>query len=241
MSVQSKEVADYYDDFSEKQVSLGLNIRHRVILSKLRHYGLKRNHKVLEIGCGVGLMTRALGKFLKSGHVTALDISPESIRLASKLCEGMKNVAFMASEAHTPNFSGKYDFVVLPDVLEHIPVEQHPLIFQNLREHLHEKSLVFIHIPSPGYIGYLKDYSPEKLQVIDQAIEAGTLVSIAEAAGLRLKYFYRYGLHIREGDYNILLFDQGFDLGKVTQVNGIQLIFKELISRLDYLLFRTGI
>jgi ubiquinone/menaquinone biosynthesis C-methylase UbiE len=48
---------------------------------------------VLDVGCGCGLLTAKLGS--TANFVTGIDISPTSIRLAQRHCEGLANIAFV--------------------------------------------------------------------------------------------------------------------------------------------------
>jgi len=70
----------YYDEFVEKQKKTGINQRHYSILGKLLASGLKSNHNVLEIGCGIGTFTSLLVKEVVKGDIIAMDNNDLSIR-----------------------------------------------------------------------------------------------------------------------------------------------------------------
>src|SRR5687767_3324590 len=77
-----KEVSTYYDKLwaeLETQNKAGVNIRHLTILKNLKREGLGRNSKVLEIGCGIGTLTKLIAKNLGNGKIVGVDISPETI------------------------------------------------------------------------------------------------------------------------------------------------------------------
>ena len=87
----SSNVSEFYDQYSKQQLNTGVHIRHYTILTRLKKAGLKPNHRVLEVGCGIGTLTGLLGSYLKDGKLTAVDISPESIEIAKKRTKKKKN------------------------------------------------------------------------------------------------------------------------------------------------------
>ena len=114
--VKEEIIAKYDSEAREKDnnawLSLGTDIR--VPESQAAHYFVDRKvgeairlcgesastySKALEIGCGFGHMTFLLAT--KFQHLTAVDISPESIRLAEKRMKhyGVDNVSFIIDDA----------------------------------------------------------------------------------------------------------------------------------------------
>jgi ubiquinone/menaquinone biosynthesis C-methylase UbiE len=76
--VQVGENADY-------RLGVLNNIFRPTTMSFLTKLGLKRGMQVLEVGCGTGQVTIDLAKAVgPTGHVTAVDISPEQISVARK-------------------------------------------------------------------------------------------------------------------------------------------------------------
>ena len=61
----------------------------------LRHLPL-HCHDVLEIGCGTGTFSRRLAEH--SGHVVAVDLSPEMIRLARVRSDNIPNIEFQLGD-----------------------------------------------------------------------------------------------------------------------------------------------
>jgi len=76
---------------------------------------------MLEIGCGVGRMTRMLARIF--GHVTGVDISEEMVRQARGNTADLNNVDLLVGDGCTlaglPD--GKYDFAFSFIVFQHIP------------------------------------------------------------------------------------------------------------------------
>jgi len=199
--------------------------------------GLTRRSRVLEIGCGIGTLTGLLAKFLRKGEVLAVDISPRSVEIARKRLTHAHNVMFMVSDMTDFDHPGIFDFIVLPDVLEHIPESQHGSLFRTLSDHMHDNSLILIHIPHPRAIDYLRKNSPDQLQIIDQAVEADSLLGDAAASGLVLVNYISYALFARENDYAVITLRKknGITLSPIPKRS---VIARKLIARARFLLSR---
>jgi cyclopropane fatty-acyl-phospholipid synthase-like methyltransferase len=204
---QKDQVVSFYDQFAEKQQKTGINSRHLSILDKVKQAGLKSEHKILEVGCGIGTVSHLLATQVPQGEVLAVDISPESIEKAKVLWKSQTNLNFEVSDMSDFDKKGKtFDFFVFPDVLEHIPVDQHFRLFQNIQKHSHPDSVIFIHIPAPRYLQWMIDNEPQKLQVIDQPLDSGDLIKSITANGFYLEKMETYPLFYEEKDYQYFVF-----------------------------------
>ncbi len=78
--------------------------------------------KVLEIGCGVGYFTREI---LKTGaHVTAIDISPDLLRVAQDSIKEDR-VTFKEENAYSLSFpDNTFDTIIGSSVLHHLDIDQ---------------------------------------------------------------------------------------------------------------------
>ena len=76
---------------------------------------------MLEIGCGVGRMTRMLARIF--GHVTAVDVSNEMLELAKRNLVGIDNISLVLGDGSTlaPIPSDSIDFAFSFIVFQHIP------------------------------------------------------------------------------------------------------------------------
>lgn len=78
---------------------------------------------VLEVGCGCGVLTEALGKL--KANVTALDPSETILEAAREHLKrsDLPNISYLCEtiENHAQNNREKYDAVVASEVLEHVP------------------------------------------------------------------------------------------------------------------------
>jgi SAM-dependent methyltransferase len=157
---------------------------------------------VLEIGCGVGTLTQLLAAALDGGgSVFAIDLSPRSIEAARARLAAFANVRLTVGDALETPIEGPFDVVVLPDVIEHIPLERHRALFERVAGWLAPSGFALLNYPSPHYLEWCREHTPDLLQVIDQAIEADVLLANAYPHGLYLDFLKTYSIWIREGDY----------------------------------------
>jgi SAM-dependent methyltransferase len=91
------------------------------LLSKVREfYPQLRMGRALDFGCGVGRLTRALGKHFE--HCDGVDISEEMVRQARELNTGRANLAFHVNDDSLSMFGeSTFDFIYSSIVLQHIP------------------------------------------------------------------------------------------------------------------------
>ena len=196
-----EQVKDYYDTFKEHQKQLGINIRHRTIFKNLKSAGLKPNSNVLEIGCGIGTVSNLILKFITEGSFVGLDISPESINMAKNFNAFHKKAEFMVNDMSNFTHKTKFDFVVFPDVLEHIPVEQHANIFETVSKLTTPDAVILINIPEPNYLNWVRENDPKKLQIIDQSLSMQDLLNNVYPYGFKLYSMNPYSLHYDVNDY----------------------------------------
>ena len=201
------EVTSYYDKFAEKQLKAGINHRHLSIQRYMERFGLKKHHHVLEIGCGIGTQTELLLRYLHStGQVAAYDLSPVSISYAQRRLEKYNNVELKAADIVSEKIDKKFDFILLPDVLEHIPIEAHKDLFSKLDACLKDDGLLVIHIPHPDYIKWIEKNAPDQLQIIDQALYTHLILENLRQTNLKLDYLESYSIYMKPADYQLLVF-----------------------------------
>ncbi len=203
--MQDSKITTFYDTFVDHQVSLGINDRHIGILSRLKSHGLKKTDRVLEVGCGIGTVTKLLAKYLSNGSVVAVDISPKSIEIATKTLLNFKNVECQVVDLTEDDFEGEFDAVVLPDVLEHIPIEKHSKLFEKLASLLTSNGVIFINIPNPYSLEWAHIHKKEELQILDQPLYTVDLLPHLYEHGFHLHFLETYSISMRDGDYQFLV------------------------------------
>ncbi len=198
--------AAYYDEYVDRQANVGVNARHHSILNKMLANGLKSDQKVLEIGCGIGTFSGLLGKAIPNGSALCLDLSPKSIETASRIFENVKNLTFQTTNAVEHDFGKvKFDHIVLPDVIEHIPLEQHARLFEKLSAILDSKGSIHIHIPNPPYLAWCHEHRPDLLQIIDQPVYTEELLKNIRPYELHLHKLETYSIWVEDSDYQYIV------------------------------------
>jgi 2-polyprenyl-3-methyl-5-hydroxy-6-metoxy-1,4-benzoquinol methylase len=229
----TRQIQEFYDGHAEHvQGKVGVNIRHRSIMRRLRRAGLGRAHHVLEIGCGTGTLTSLLAKRVTSGSIHAVDISEQAVRMARKRFAGNAAVTVEVNDMSAFAVHKRFDLIVLPDVLEHIPEEQHAALFATLAAHLAPSGVVCIHIPDPFALDWLRKERPEVLQIVDQSLAIAPMVERFAAHGLLLDRFERYGLWTKEPDYNWIEFRRAPVPITQTKWPYFRAVCNELLSRI---------
>jgi SAM-dependent methyltransferase len=211
--------ADFYDAYADRQIAVGINDRHRSILRLLTRFGLRPDHRVLEIGSGVGTLTELLAKRLTpSGSLVGIDLSPRSIARAGERLSRYGNVELIAGDALDIELTDSFDVVVLPDVIEHVPLDLHPALFRRVASWLRADGFALLHYPNPYHLTWVREHRPHLLQIIDQSVHADVLLANVYPAGLYLDYYERYSIWVREGDYIAAVLKPAVGIGNFTDL-----------------------
>jgi ubiquinone biosynthesis O-methyltransferase len=87
-------------------------------IAETLHRELPPNGRILDVGCGNGVISRHLGRL--GFNVLGIDVSEKTIAMARSI-EPMPNVQFMTKSAEELVASGEtYDAVICSEVLEHL-------------------------------------------------------------------------------------------------------------------------
>jgi len=196
--------AEFYDDFISYQINSGINDRIYQLYKRLCRLGISSDTNILEIGCGIGTLTYLLSCKIKRGRIEAVDISKKSIEFAQSNLN-RPNILFFAADIleFKPGFSG-FDFLLLFDVIEHIPEEDHITLFRKISGWMNPETTLLINIPNPNYILFDRQFNPQSLQEIDQPVFIDLLTNNLVKAGLQLEYFETYSVWVKQ-DYQFLI------------------------------------
>ena len=201
-----QKVEEYYDNYVGRQASVGINDRHRSIQRWLLKFGLSKDSKILEIGCGIGTQTELIAKYIDdNGEILAVDISPKSIEVAQKRLHTYKNLKLIAADIINYDIEEQFDVIVMPDVIEHIPLELHSQLFEKAAKLLKKDGFIFIHIPNPYYLEWCHTHRKDALQIIDQPIYTDLLVQNTYPHGLYIHYLESYSIFMIDNDYQAIL------------------------------------
>jgi len=118
---------------------------YHIVLSFIDKY-LQPNMKVLDVGCGIG--TISLYVATKGNEVFGIDISEKAISAAQKSAEllDIKNVCFRAVNFLDTDFAEKFDFLILSEVMEHLPDDK--LAIKKIHELMKDNAILFLTVPS---------------------------------------------------------------------------------------------
>jgi len=235
-----KQVSEFYDKYwveaGEKKLD-SINSRHRFILKNLKKVGLRKNSKVMEIGCGSGILTTYIAKYIPRGKILAVDISSKTIELAREKYKKYVNIEWIASDMRNFIYKDKFDIVVFPDVLEHIPIEAHNNIFQTIRQLVHENSIILINIPHPIALEYHHKYTPHLLQIIDQPLHTDKFIKAIYDNGFYLESLESYSVFHDLNDYQNIIVRPKMELKKMIPRGRIELLIRSLKLRFKSLFY----
>ena len=81
-----------------------------------------RGKRVLDVGCGGGILSEAMAR--RGAQVTGIDLAPQTIEVAElHALESQLTIRYMreAAETHAAHSAGAYDVVTCMEMLEHVP------------------------------------------------------------------------------------------------------------------------
>ncbi len=189
-------VREYYDEFlRSRMVSYRLYGNLRLDRAAERILPLvATDSKVLDIGCGIGIVTGKVAARASRGHVWGIDLGHENIWYASQTIRN-PNLTFLEAdvvsdfEAIRKQLPAKVDVVTMVDVIEHIPAEARPDLLVRIRSLCGNDAVLVLTYPSPQYQEFLREHNPNELQIIDNIVLLEELLNEARMAGFNLKHY----------------------------------------------------
>jgi len=133
-----------YDEMNEIEKDHWWFVGRREILSNvISNMKLKKNSKILEIGCGTGGNLCMLSAF---GDLTAVDMSSDAVAMAQR--KNIINTDFYIGSLPNamPNFNDKFDLICMFDVLEHI--EMHKEAITIIETYLKDDGQIILTVPA---------------------------------------------------------------------------------------------
>lgn len=235
MNPSHKEVADYYNKVwagIEQKTSNKPNARHFFIMKNLKKAGLKKSSKVLEIGCGSASLTHMIAKFVTEGKIVGADISNETIELNKRKYASYKNMEFHVSDMTDFMPKDVFDFIVIPDVLEHIPVAEHENIFKTIDKVTNENSSILINNPEPNLLAWYHKTQPETLQIIDQPLHLNYLSKLIYDHHFYIESVTPYGISFDVPEYQSIICKKQINFTNKKQNSKIKQLLVNAKSRI---------
>jgi 2-polyprenyl-6-hydroxyphenyl methylase / 3-demethylubiquinone-9 3-methyltransferase len=99
-----------------------LHVLNPVRLDYVDHRAALRGKRVLDVGCGGGLLSEAMAK--RGAEVTGIDLAPATIEVAElHALDANLPVRYLreSAETHAAHSAGRYDIVTCMEMLEHVP------------------------------------------------------------------------------------------------------------------------
>jgi 2-polyprenyl-6-hydroxyphenyl methylase / 3-demethylubiquinone-9 3-methyltransferase len=210
MSLKAQINNDFYDLLGEGWYSLK---NHPIALLRAENRAripwidkTIQNHfskpcKILDIGCGAGMLTNFLSE--KGHRVTGIDLSEKSLSVAEKF-DTTNTVEYIHADANQLPFSEEqFDVVCAMDILEHVQTP-HQLIRQASRV-LKNNGLFFFHTFNKNLLSYLLiikavdwfvPHAPKNMHIYDLFISLKDIkkmcteehLKISSLRGFRLKF-----------------------------------------------------
>jgi len=232
---EKEQVSEYYDKLWDEYEQTKLskpNSRHRTILKNLKKAGLKPNSSVLEIGCGIGSLSGLIISYITDGFFTGADISPQTIAFLKKKYSDRTKTDFVVTDMTDFTYNKKFDFIIFPDVLEHIPVETHTKIFSTLKNLVHDNSVILINNPEPLALEWVHEHRKDLLQIIDQPLHVDHFAKLAYENGFYIEKVEPYALHTQQFDYQNIIIKPKHKLKTLEQKSKSDLIVSNIKSRI---------
>lgn len=209
-SATPQEAKAFYDRFSlemgadDWRRDNGRHLRIRYELAQL--LGAPRGLRVLDIGCGAGVLTSGLCRY---GTVTGVDLSGPAIELAAEL---EPRARFLTGRVQELDLGSGFDLVTMFDILEHVPTDERPALFALLDSLLGPGGWLVLTTPHPSYTRWLQQHRPDLLQVIDEPVRPEELITLAGRHQLELVDYRAYDVDVPGArQYQLLAFtrDEG--------------------------------
>jgi ubiquinone/menaquinone biosynthesis C-methylase UbiE len=175
--------------------------------------------RVLDVGCGTGVMTRQIARLPNVDTVVGIDPAPALLERARELAGDLPNITFQEGDGCALPFGEEaFDVVVFDSTLSHVPNPEHVLA----EAHRVLRPSAWLAVFDGDYATTtvaLGDHDP--LQACVEMMMANSvhdrwlmrrLPTLVRAAGLTPEPYQSYGFVETRGDYMLTVVDRGVDL-----------------------------
>lgn len=149
---------------------------------------VRATSRILDVGCGIGLMSERMARVAHRGFVHAFDLSPANVAYARRTVRRRNLELFQADllaglDRVRERLGEPVDLVTMIDVIEHVPCAAHEDLLRRLGEMVVADGALLLTFPSVPYQLHLHRNEPAGLQEVDETIELSDLASVAARSG----------------------------------------------------------
>jgi 2-polyprenyl-3-methyl-5-hydroxy-6-metoxy-1,4-benzoquinol methylase len=177
----SNRVKSFYNRFNDRLVKDYLEGNRRVDAQVEFLHGIMDTTvaRVLVVGCGNGLLAfEVADKIAKKAQVLAIDISPKNIETAKHLFPHHR-IEYQQADVLKDSIAGNFEAIVLPDVYEHIPVDQRDKLHKRLAEMMSKSASLLLTFPSEFHQQHLFEQQTG-LQIVDEIVVLEDIQKLAQ-------------------------------------------------------------
>ncbi|MBS3075385.1 methyltransferase domain-containing protein [Candidatus Pacearchaeota archaeon] len=135
------EIAGYYDNFILKSLFV------KALKKLIKTMGIKKNSKILDLGCGTGNLLHLLEKENKNLKLYGIDISEEMLKIAKDRLNKKTELKLISAEKI--DFKNKFDYVFSTEAFHHY--SDYHLIMNNIYKSLKNNGKLIVLDVDFGY------------------------------------------------------------------------------------------
>lgn len=143
------QTAEYKNIFQNESSHFFYKANHAIVLSLAKRFLGVKSPKILDAGCGTGLLAKKLGRL---GNVWGIDISPEAVKFAKKRGVKVKR----ASVLKIPFQANTFDLVTSLDVIYHKQVKDNIALSEFYRV-LKPGGILILRVPANKWLRLVHD------------------------------------------------------------------------------------
>ena len=172
------EIPEYKNMYHNERSHYFYVATHQLVLSLIRHYLPKqqRNLKILDAGCGTGLLAKKMQQF---GSVKGIDFSNEALRFARKRKIAVKKALIEKIPFKSKNF----DVVVSIDVLTHSSIKNDLVPLKEFSRVLKPNGILILRVAAHPWLKLIHDVHVH----VNHRYEKGELAAKLIKAGFKIE------------------------------------------------------
>lgn len=142
---------NYQIMYSLEKENWWYKVRRKIINDLVRSYADKKTIRILDIGCGTGLMMKELEKH---GEVYGLDVSEVAVEYCKR--RNLNNIS-LGSVENIPFDDNYFDVVIAMDILEHVENDEGAIL--EIQRVCKKKGVAIIFVPAFMFLWGITDTS----------------------------------------------------------------------------------